>query len=68
MQVYDKDMNILVDSASRVFSNTSDFDINTYVSAKNLSTRDIEQIIIFLERESLEPLTMIPGMRTNHAT
>ena len=60
LQVYDKDLNVLLDTEHDFYSNSLDFDISLYAGAKNLSPHNIEEITIFLENESLEPLTIIP--------
>jgi len=60
MQVYDKDLNILVDTEHEIYNNSQDFDIRIYANTKHLSNQVIEQIIIFLESEAKVPLKIIP--------
>lgn len=59
-KVYDKDMNMLVDSQNQIYNIQKDFDIKKYAHKKVLTQHDTENIIIFLEERSIDKIYIIP--------
>jgi hypothetical protein len=58
--VYDQEMRLLYDTQTEIHKVPSNFNIGNYTRKRILTNAEITNIIVFLERESIDPIQIVP--------